>query len=133
MEEFRCPFAHSFYEYCRIFCSVYISSYFCPLAIVSLTLGISYATGNDSAYIHGGGVEGDLCWLQEQTYIWAFVAPASCIIAMNTFIMIKCLIVTRRSSRGKRDSSGGSNGLLEEVMGFLKSWITLTFLLGKNQ
>ena len=94
---------------------------------MSLTLGISYATGSESAYIHDGGAQGDLCWLQEQTFILAFIIPAACIIAMNIYIMVRCMIVTGRSRRKKE-----KNNLYQNIKGFLKSWIILTFLLGMD-
>ena len=86
-------------------CFFFLLCRYCgPLLIVCITLGISYATGNDSAYIHdGGSAQGDLCWLQEKTFIWAFVAPAGGIIAMNMFIMVKCLMVTTRARAKIKD------------------------------
>ncbi len=65
-----------------------------------------------------------LCWLQEQTYIWAFVAPAAAALVFNLVVLVRALRVAF-AAQSRRNQT-----LLEDIRADAKSSIILTFLLG---
>lgn len=100
----------------------YIFGYGLPGAVVGLTLAVAYVSKEMDAYEHG---EDGYCWLKENTFIWAFAGPAAFVIVVNAGIFVKALVVAREvASRRQHDSK------LAEYKSMMKTWITLSFLLG---
>lgn len=105
----------------------FVIGYGISLVIVFLTLVIQFAL-DANAYEHENDEPEDegvpLCWLTENSFIWAFVGPALAVILLNFIIMLRTVKVVYRVQ--KRINQRG----LAEVKGHLKSWTILTFLLG---
>ncbi|XP_059089883.1 latrophilin-like protein LAT-2 [Tigriopus californicus] len=105
----------------------FVIGYGISLVIVFLTLVIQFVLDADNAYEHENDEPEDeiaLCWLRENSFIWAFVGPALAVILLNFIIMLRTVKVVYRVQ--KRINRRG----LAEVKGHLKSWTILTFLLG---
>ncbi len=71
-----------------------LSGYGSPAAVVLATLIIAYAAYEGEAYGHNLDEDGyELCWLQEDTFIWAFMAPVAVVMVLNLVVLLMCLRV----------------------------------------
>ncbi len=75
--------------------------YGCPALVVLLTLTVAYGFNDGEAYGH----DNDLCWLQEDTFIWAFAVPAAIAIAFNIFVLARSLRVVFQVQRRRSEDS----------------------------
>ncbi|NXO01711.1 AGRD2 protein, partial [Rhinopomastus cyanomelas] len=84
-----------------------------PVVIVAVTLAAA-----SEQY-----VAADHCWLNARTsVIWAFVGPALCILAVNTFVLCRVVMVTVASAR-RRSKMLTPNSSLESQLG-TQIWAT---------
>ncbi|NXR42488.1 AGRD2 protein, partial [Zosterops hypoxanthus] len=85
----------------------YVTGWGLPVLIVGVTLATSF--NNYVADNH--------CWLSVQTnVIWAFVGPVLCILAVNTFVLLRVVMVTVASAR-RRSKMLTPNSSLENQIG----------------
>ena len=98
----------------------YLVGYGTPLIFTFLAVFVSHVINNDGdSYI-----QTNYCWLQEKSFIYFYIGPATAVIAFNLVVFVKALMATNRS-RVKRNISGFKNLLSQ-----LKTWALLSFLLG---
>jgi len=73
-----------------------IVGYGLPAVIVALTLCVAYVAFEGEAYGHGGdnggGEDNETCWLQEDTFIYTFTAPAAVVIVFNVRLIMAALM-----------------------------------------
>ncbi|NWU08112.1 AGRD2 protein, partial [Cephalopterus ornatus] len=85
----------------------YMTGWGLPVLIVGVTLATSF-----NKY-----VAANRCWLNAQTnVIWAFVGPALFILAVNTFVLLRVVMVTVSSAR-RRSKMLTPNSSLESQIG----------------
>ncbi|NXQ26072.1 AGRD2 protein, partial [Alaudala cheleensis] len=91
----------------------YVTGWGLPVLVVGVTLATSF-----NKY-----VSGNHCWLNVQTnVIWAFVGPVLFILAVNTFVLLRVVMVTVASAR-RRSKMLTSNSSLESQIG-TQIWAT---------
>uniref|UniRef100_A0A8D0EJB5 Adhesion G protein-coupled receptor D2 n=1 Tax=Strix occidentalis caurina TaxID=311401 RepID=A0A8D0EJB5_STROC len=91
----------------------YVTGWGLPVVIVSVTLATSF-----NKY-----VADNHCWLNVQTnVIWAFVGPVLFILAVNTFVLFRVVMVTVSSAR-RRSKMLTPNSSLENQIG-IQIWAT---------
>ncbi|NXR78750.1 AGRD2 protein, partial [Pycnonotus jocosus] len=91
----------------------YVTGWGIPILIVGVTLATSF-----NKY-----VAANHCWLSVQTnVIWAFVGPVLCILAVNTFVLLRVVMVTVASAR-RRSKMLTPNSSLENHIG-TQIWAT---------
>ncbi|NXC42487.1 AGRD2 protein, partial [Penelope pileata] len=91
----------------------YVTGWGLPAIIVGVTLATSF-----NQY-----VADDYCWLNVQTsVIWAFVGPVLFILAVNTFVLLRVVMVTVSSAR-RRSKMLTPNSSLENQIG-IQIWAT---------
>ncbi|XP_064027121.1 adhesion G-protein coupled receptor D2 [Pogoniulus pusillus] len=91
----------------------YVTGWGLPVVIVGVTLATSF-----NKY-----VADDHCWLNIQTnVIWAFVGPVLFILAVNTFVLCRVVMVTVSSAR-RRSKMLTPNSSLENQIG-VQIWAT---------
>ncbi|NXB82577.1 AGRD2 protein, partial [Donacobius atricapilla] len=91
----------------------YVTGWGLPVLIVGVTLATSF-----NKY-----VAANHCWLNVQTnVIWAFVGPVLCILAVNTFVLLRVVMVTVASAR-RRSKMLTPNSSLESQIG-TQIWAT---------
>ncbi|KFQ93065.1 putative G-protein coupled receptor 144, partial [Nipponia nippon] len=91
----------------------YVTGWGLPVVIVSVTLATSF-----NKY-----VADNHCWLNIQTnVIWAFVGPVLVILAVNTFVLCRVVMVTVSSAR-RRSKMLTPNSNLENQIG-IQIWAT---------
>uniref|UniRef100_A0A8C3NUC8 Adhesion G protein-coupled receptor D2 n=1 Tax=Cyanoderma ruficeps TaxID=181631 RepID=A0A8C3NUC8_9PASS len=91
----------------------YVTGWGLPVLIVGVTLATSF-----NKY-----VAANHCWLSVQTnVIWAFVGPVLCILAVNTFVLLRVVMVTVASAR-RRSKMLTPNSSLENQIG-TQIWAT---------
>ncbi|NWY62612.1 AGRD2 protein, partial [Chionis minor] len=91
----------------------YVTGWGLPVVIVGVTLATSF-----NKY-----VADDHCWLNVQTnVIWAFVGPVLFILAVNTFVLFRVVMVTVSSAR-RRSKMLTTNSSLENQIG-IQIWAT---------
>ncbi|NXT76013.1 AGRD2 protein, partial [Zapornia atra] len=91
----------------------YVTGWGLPVLIVGVTLATSF-----NKY-----VADDHCWLNVQTnVIWAFVGPVLFILAVNTFVLCRVVMVTVSSAR-RRSKMLTPNSSLENQIG-VQIWAT---------
>ncbi|NXK89360.1 AGRD2 protein, partial [Formicarius rufipectus] len=91
----------------------YVTGWGLPVLIVGVTLVTSF-----DKY-----VAGNHCWLNAQTnVIWAFVGPVLFILAVNTFVLLRVVLVTVSSAR-RRSKMLTPNSSLENQIG-VQIWAT---------
>uniref|UniRef100_A0A8C3K7S1 Adhesion G protein-coupled receptor D2 n=1 Tax=Calidris pygmaea TaxID=425635 RepID=A0A8C3K7S1_9CHAR len=91
----------------------YLTGWGLPIVIVGVTLATSF-----NKY-----VADNHCWLNVQTnVIWAFVGPVLFILAVNTFVLFRVVIVTVSSAR-RRSKMLTPNSSLENQIG-VQIWAT---------
>lgn len=106
----------------------YTFSYGCSIAIIFLTLGVTYAIDATDAYRFGSsgvvGIKdyGDVCWLKETTFIWSFLTPVALIIVFNTYVMMRALYIASKVNP--------KTSLPSKVHNSIKGCLILTHLLG---
>ncbi|NWZ36147.1 AGRD2 protein, partial [Brachypodius atriceps] len=92
----------------------YVTGWGLPILIVGVTLASSF-----KEY-----VAANHCWLSVQTnVIWAFVGPVLCILAVNTFVLLRVVMVTVASAR-RRSKMLTPNSSLENQIG-TQIWATV--------
>ena len=100
----------------------YLVGYGTPLVFTFLAVFTSHIIQNDAeSYLRKNS---NYCWLQENSFIWFYIAPAIGVIVFNLFVFCKAYLATNRS-RVSRNVSG-----MENVVSQLKTWVLLSFLLG---
>jgi len=62
----------------------YSLGYGLPLVIAAVTIVVAAVKGD----LYDGYFREDACWLDDN-YLWAFMAPVSVVLALNTFILFK--------------------------------------------
>ncbi|XP_010289863.1 PREDICTED: probable G-protein coupled receptor 144, partial [Phaethon lepturus] len=91
----------------------YVTGWGLPVVIVGVTLATSF-----NKY-----VADNHCWLNVQTnVIWAFVGPVLFILAVNTFVLLRVVMVTVSSAR-RRSKMLTPNSSLEKQIG-IQIWAT---------
>ncbi|NWR00432.1 AGRD2 protein, partial [Paradoxornis webbianus] len=91
----------------------YVTGWGLPVLIVGVTLATSF-----NKY-----VAANHCWLSVQTnVIWAFVGPVLCILAVNTFVLLRVVMVAVASAR-RRSKMLTPNSSLENQIG-TQIWAT---------
>ncbi|NWR53120.1 AGRD2 protein, partial [Regulus satrapa] len=91
----------------------YVTGWGLPVLIVGVTLATSF-----NKYVAAGR-----CWLSVQTnVIWAFVGPVLFILAVNTFVLLRVVMVTVASAR-RRSKMLTPNSSLENQIG-TQIWAT---------
>ncbi|NXF70812.1 AGRD2 protein, partial [Sclerurus mexicanus] len=91
----------------------YVTGWGLPVLIVGVTLATSF-----DKY-----VADNHCWLNAQTnVIWAFVGPVLFILAVNTFVLLRVVVVTVSSAR-RRSKMLTPNSSLENQIG-VQIWAT---------
>ncbi|NWX45176.1 AGRD2 protein, partial [Steatornis caripensis] len=91
----------------------YVTGWGLPVVIVAVTLATSF-----NKY-----VADNRCWLNVQTnVIWAFVGPVLFILAVNTFVLLRVVMVTVSSAR-RRSKMLTPNSSLENQIG-IQIWAT---------
>uniref|UniRef100_A0A8C4UNW3 Adhesion G protein-coupled receptor D2 n=1 Tax=Falco tinnunculus TaxID=100819 RepID=A0A8C4UNW3_FALTI len=91
----------------------YVTGWGLPVVIVGVTLATSF-----NKY-----VADNHCWLNVQTnVIWAFVGPVLFILAVNTFVLFRVVVVTVSSAR-RRSKMLTPNSSLENQIG-IQIWAT---------
>ncbi|NWR89187.1 AGRD2 protein, partial [Furnarius figulus] len=91
----------------------YVTGWGLPVLIVGVTLATSF-----DKY-----VAENRCWLNTQTnVIWAFVGPVLFILAVNTFVLLRVVVVTVSSAR-RRSKMLTPNSSLENQIG-VQIWAT---------
>ena len=71
----------------------YLVGYGTPLIFTFLAVFISHIINNDGdSYI-----QSNYCWLQEKSFIYFYIGPATAVIAFNLFVFVKAYLTTNRN------------------------------------
>ena len=72
----------------------YLVGYGAPLIFTFMAVFVSHVINNDGdSYI-----QSNYCWLQEKSFIYFYIGPATAIIAFNLVVFVKALLATNRNS-----------------------------------
>ena len=105
----------------------HVIGYGAPLLVVSITLTVAYTAFNGEAYLRPDPENPDeesVCWLSEDTFIWAFIIPAGLVILFNILVMIRAMVVVTRAQKKTNRTER------QKTASNFKSFVILTFLLG---
>lgn len=99
----------------------YLVGYGIPLIIITITLAISYIFGSGTnAYSN----QENYCWLRGNDFIYSFVGPAGFVILWNMVVFVKSVRVATEARKTF------NNSITDKIIGQVKTWIILSFLLG---